>query len=91
MFGMHHCCYSSASCLSETRELALASVGAERRTLNIDCAVYALCSASDVACPATTWRILPTIASTLPQIRGDVTGSFQASAVGCRQGNDNES
>ena len=46
MFGMHHCCYSSSSCLSETCELAPALAGAERRTFLIDCAICALRSAS---------------------------------------------
>ena len=90
MFGKHHCCYSSSSsCLSENRELAPTSAGAERQTIVFERAVHALHSASDVVCPTTTWRILPTIASALPHIQEDAIGSFQASAVDCRQGDDN--
>ena len=89
MFGTHHCCYSSSLCLSEMCELVPASAGAERRTVNIECAVRALRPASDVAWPAATWRILPNIASALPQIRGYVTRRFQADAVSCRLDNDN--
>ena len=67
MFGTHHCCYSSSSCLSETCELAPASAGSERRTFIFECAVCALRSTSDVACPTATWRIVPTIVSVLLQ------------------------
>ena len=63
MFGTHHCCNSSSSCISETRERTPASAGAERQTLYIERAVRILRSASDVARPAVTWKILPTIAS----------------------------
>ena len=90
MFGTHHCCNSSSSCISETRERPPASAGGERRNFDIECAARILRSASDVARPAVTCQILPTIASTLQQIRGDAAGSFQTSAVGCRQGDDEE-
>ena len=89
IFGTHHCCNSSSSCIFETREHTPASAGAERRNFDTKRAVCTLRSASDVACPAVTWQILPTIASTLQQIRGDAAGSFQTSTVGCRQGDDN--
>ena len=89
MFGTHHCCNSSSSCIFETRERTPASAGAERRPFLIERAVHILCSALDVAHPTVTWRILPTIASALQQIRGDAVGSFQTSAVGCRQDKDN--
>ena len=78
MFGTHHCCYSSSLCLSENHELAPASAGAERRTLNIECVVRALRPTSDVACPAVTWRILPTIARALPQIWGRRNRKFSS-------------
>ena len=55
MVGTHHCCNSSSSCISETRERMPASAGAERRTFLIERAVHILRSASDVARPAVTW------------------------------------
>ena len=88
MFGTHHCCNSSSSCLSENCQLAPASAGAERQNIVFERAICALRSASDVACPGATWRILPTIASALPHIQGDAIGNVQASAIGCQQGND---
>ena len=88
MFGTHHCCNSSSSCIFDTRERAPALAGAERQNIVYERVVRILPSASNVLRSVTSWRILPTIVSTLPHLRGDMTGSFQASEFGCRQGDD---
>ena len=88
MFGTSHCCNSSSSCLSDTREPTPALVGAERRTFIFERAVRALRSASDVArtMPRHS-RILLTSASVTPHLRGGATLRFQAYATGFREGN----
>ena len=85
MFGTSHCCYSS-SCFSDTRELAPASAGAERRTCIFECVVRALCSASDVT------RADAPLEDTPNQCERDAAytrrsdRTFQAYAVGCLEG-----
>ena len=85
MFGTHHCCNSSSSCLSETCELAPASAGAERRTFVIECAVRALRSASDIARAAVALEDTPTTVSLTPHLRGNVIGLFKRTRLAADQ------
>ena len=52
MFGTSHCCNSSSSCISETRESTLALASAERRTFRIErgCLHPSLCLGRSVSC-----------------------------------------
>ena len=86
MFGTHHCCYSSSSCLSDTCELAPASASAERRTFIIKCAVHALRSASDVACSIVTLKDAPNQCECNAANTRRCDRTFQAYAIGCREG-----
>ena len=47
MFGTSHCCNSSSSCISETRERTPASAGAERQNFVTECAIRILRSAAN--------------------------------------------
>ena len=77
MFGTSHCCNSSSSCTSETRERTPASAGAERQPLRIECAVRILRSASDVARAVAALEDTPTTASWKLHLRGNATGLFK--------------
>ena len=83
MFGTSHCCYSS-SCFSDTREPTPASAGAERQTRVFECAVRALCSASDVARAAATLKDTPNQCELMTANTRRSDRTFQAYAVGCR-------
>ena len=87
MFGTSHCCYSSSSCFSDTSELVLTLAGAERQTHIFECAVHALCSASDVTRTDAPAEDTPNQCErdTAYTRRSDRT--FQAYAIGCREGN----
>ena len=81
MFGTSHCCNSSSSCISETRERKPASAGAERQLLRIECAVRILRSASDIARAIAALEDTLTTASGKLHLRGNATGVFKRASL----------
>ena len=77
IFGTHHCCNSSSSCISETCEHTLASAGAERQLLRIKCAIRILRSASDIVRAVAALEDTPTTASGKLHLRGNATEVFK--------------